>query len=314
MNDAEWFESLDAEWKAYIGDVSGAAEFAKRGKLYSMPNGAKHVPTTSLAPLARATGLRELLLYTRDIDSLHEIPPMPALQHLAVQSHSNDGVERFPALQKFFNRAPESLSPTADFLAPLAALTALTTLTVSEGDFDLTPLAGCAKLKDLTLRLHNPTQFSALAGLRALAKLDLDAQAIAGQIDNLDWSAASKITHLTISGGRLASFDFVQNLPRLKVLYAEGFDATGEVVDVAAIAALPKIADVRLAPIEYSSLAAFAGTPTLKEFVAGYSAFDELKGQRPDLPYLSMSGRITPEQSAAWQHWLQARRNSHNPR
>jgi len=310
LNDEEWFESLDETWRQFVLLTGTAADFSKRTKLYSTRNSKAPLRVESLDPLSRSSGLREIILYTMDLGSLRELPELPDLRELRVYSRSNEGIERFGSLRLLSSTVPDGVEPAADFFSPLTKAPLLVTLFVGEGNYDLAPLADCAKLKEITLRLHSASQFADLARVTGLTKLYLDATSIPQLIDELDWGAVPKLSQLTISGGRIASFDFIAQLPRLTVLTADGFQPAAERVDVSAVAALPKIAEVQLSPIAYSGVEAFRNTTTLREFSGGFEAFDVLKDLRPDLPFMSMRGEMTDEQHAVWMAHVRSSRTA----
>jgi len=308
LSDEEWFATLDADWQAYLVNAKGVADFTRKTKFYAFSNSKSPVPVANLEPLARCTNLREVIIYTRVLDSLHDLPLLPDVRQLYVSTLSNEGIERFGSLRDYNGVLPAGVAPRADHLEPLTRAPALATLRLGPAAYDLRPLGRCAKLRELSIDLHDSEQFSQLAGSRSLTKLHLSAGNINGLIDDLDWEAVAKLRHLTIDQGAISSFDFVAALPRLTALIVDRYEQATEVVCVASIAKLPKIEEVQLEPKRYSGVEGFASTPTLKHFSAGFEAFDVLKDLRPDLPFGSMSGDITDAQHDVWFTWRRATR------
>ena len=308
LSDEEWFATLDADWQAYLVNAKGVADFTRKTKFYAFTNSRSPVPVANLAPLARCTNLREVIIHTRVLDSLHDLPLLPDVRQLYVSTLSNEGIERFPSLRDYNGALPSGAEPTPGHLEPLTRVAGLATLRLGPVAYDLGPLARCLRLRELSIDLHSSEQFAQLVGNRSLVKLHLSAGNINGLVDDLAWSAVARLKHLTIDQGAISSFDFVSALPKLTSLVVNRYEQATEVVSVASIARLPKIEEVQLPPKQYSGVEGFAKTPTLKHFSAGFDAFDVLKDLRPDLPFGSMSGGITEEQRNIWSNWRQSRR------
>jgi cell wall assembly regulator SMI1 len=308
LSDDDWFDSLDAEWKLYIGDAGKVAKFAGTTTLYSF-EGRNPLPSTTLEPLSRAAGLRELIVYSTRLSSLHDLPACADLRKLRVLTASNAGIDRFPALREYFGGFAGNGAVPAGFLAPLTAAPLLSTLHLDAQPYDLGQLADSPQLKSVSIKLASAEQFGMLASVGKLTELELDASAIAHRIDELDWSAVPKLARLTIRGGRIASLGFVAALSRLRSLQVDQMEpATTSPIDISALAGLPKIREVQLEPGQaehpFVGAEALVNTPSLEHFSAGFGAFEVLKDLRPDLPFRSMRGRMTEEQDAVWSAWL----------
>ena len=308
LTDEEWFATLDTDWQAYLVDAKGVADFTRKTKFYAFTNSKNPPPVANLKPLARCTNLREVIIYTRVLDSLHDLPLLPDVRQLYVSTLSNEGIDRYPTLRDYSGALPAGIVPDGDHLEPLTKAPALATLRLGSSAYDLRPLVRCGKLRELSIDLHDSEQFTQLGGNRSLIKLHLSAGNINGLIDDLDWGVVAKLKHLTVDQGAISSFDFVSALPRLTALVVNRYEQATEVVCVASIAKLPKIEEVQLPPKRYSGLEGFANTPTLKHFSAGFDAFDILKDLRPDLPFGSMSGEITDAQHDVWFNWRRSGR------
>jgi len=308
LTDEEWFATLDADWQAYLVDAKGVADFTRKTKFYAFTNSKSPVPVANLEPLARCTNLREVIIYTRVLDSLNDLPLLPDIRQLYVSTLSNEGIERYPTLRDYNGAMPAGVIPGSNHLEPLTRAPALATLRLGPFAYDLRPLVRCLKLRELSIDLHDSEQFTQLGGNRSLIKLHLSAGNINGLVDDLDWGVVAKLKHLTIEQGAISCFDFVSDLPRLTGLVVNRYEQATEVVSVASIAQLPRIEEVQLPPKRYSGVEAFASTPTLKHFSAGFDAFSVLKDLRPDLPFGSMSGDITDVQRDAWLNWKRSNR------
>jgi len=169
--------SINSETLADIGALSGLPALETLHLTL-------RTPWPELSALATLPALRELryhgnLLALRDVPpllavvearfdadaswqtplrDLRELPPMPAVRHLRVESVAAlAGVERFPILNL------QLKGPFTD-LSPLAAQTSVTWLRIQgQGFMDLRPLARMSALRELRLERELPLDLSPLA-------------------------------------------------------------------------------------------------------------------------------------------------------
>lgn len=303
--DLTWYAALEPAWQERIGGPERLPDFLTATTFSSFPaRDTTLARVTSLEPLGRATNLREVIIHTRVLDALTDLPALPRLTTLILATRSHAGIDRFPALAEY---RVSKLAPAAD-LGPLSMAPNLVTLALlGVSHPDLSPLQGCSRLVSLDVRLADADQLQQVTRLSGLRELFVDLSDVDEPADRLDWSGLVGLERLSLHLGAAYTLDFLDQLPNLSRLTISGLVG----VDVGAVGRMPRVESVTLrSPEGLVNVAEVAAATTLRNFSGGYPAFDVLKDLRPDLPFTSMEGEMTDEQQQQWSDWLDHRRTS----
>lgn len=108
VTDSTWYADLEPAWQERIGGLERLLDFLTALKFASFARDKTLARVSSLEPLGRATNLREVIIHTRVLDALTDLPVLPQLTKLIVSTCSHAGIERFPALAEYLvgKRAP----------------------------------------------------------------------------------------------------------------------------------------------------------------------------------------------------------------
>jgi len=235
-----------------------------------------------LAPLTR---LRRLVLDLVPRAGVDTLAALTGLESLAIERQPLADLAFAAAHPRLRELTVEAAPDTRDFLAPLAALTALVQLEArGRGVVDLLPLAR-VPLAILHLGRTGVTDIAPLANVATLAELELPQTAVR---DVSPLARLPALRRLNLFQTDVVDLTPVARNPALGELALGGGDA----VDLTPLAAARSLATLDVQATRIPSLGAISGIASLSSLILRYCELPDLHplGRLPALRYLDLTG------------------------
>jgi len=235
-----------------------------------------------LTPL---TGLRRLVLDLAPRAGVDTLAALTGLESLAIERQPLADLAFAAAQPRLRELTVEAAPDARDFLAPLAALTALVQLEArGRGVVDLRPLAR-VPLAVLRLGRTGVIDIAPLATVATLEELELPQTAIR---DLSPLAGLPALRYLNLFQTGVVDFTPVARNPALAELVLGGADA----VDLTPLAAARALRTLDVQATRILSLGAISGIASLSSLILRYCELPELHplGRLPALRYLDLTG------------------------
>lgn len=294
-----WFGGLDDKWKARVVAACGSPEACVRAKrLRFIQEG-----LADIAPLARCTDVRELVLSVNEIRSIEAVSHCTQLKRLYLGKNPVSDLRPLQGLmhlQELFLAGTEVTD-----LSPLSVLPKLRALDVQQTAIrDWSPLKAVHSLRALEVSRPDGEQLRGLAELEQLAELTLsglgsiaeDDLAVLGQLVNLRVIQLEEVS--------LPNLEFLRNCRKLRTVKM----TNPAVKDISILADLENLQSLELSGCpDIGKLEEIARSASLKKITASFPQFALLKdrfGRKID--FSTMTGSMTDEEEEIWYEYVRA--------
>ena len=231
------------------------------------------VEAQSLEDLRHLTQLRKLTITQQSIDSLSFLPGMTHLEELVIKdctlSDSLAPIAALPALRSL-TLSGCSLSTAAE-LEPAVGLKALDLSKNAIGN--LSPLSGMTAMEDLDLSGNAVTDLSVLSGMPQLKSLDCSHNAVSSMAP---LASCKNLTRLDLAGNRITSITALDDMAELRELDLSG----NAITSVSPLTRCVGLEKLDLAKNQLTDLSPLSGLSALRELDFSENAVTVL----PDFP------------------------------